>query len=229
MDTSSDNPPAATAPLATAASDLIGVLREARDLVARPDNDFTWSSWVDTDHALGEIDFLLAAVRDRKSISASVVFAPTGPLQELALSSGWGDAFLALADRFDDAVVAYSRARRTPRYVYRCGICGKTCGDIMLIDEGDTTEILRSSFTSDMTRSVSGRERSALRNALDHDDFRAIFAIDPELAPFHCQVCAENYCQEHWVVWDVFDDDDPTWHDSIRGRCPQGHERMLED
>jgi hypothetical protein len=29
------------------------------------------------------------------------------------------------------------------------------------------------------------------------------------------------------VRWSVFDDDG--WHDSIRGRCPHGHERMLED
>jgi hypothetical protein len=27
--------------------------------------------------------------------------------------------------------------------------------------------------------------------------------------------------------WDVFDDDD--WHDSVRGLCPERHERMLED
>jgi hypothetical protein len=30
-----------------------------------------------------------------------VLFAPTGPLQELSLSSGWADDFLKLASRFD--------------------------------------------------------------------------------------------------------------------------------
>ena len=30
----------------------------------------------------------------------------TGPIQEVALSSGWGDAFLDLADRFDAAMLA---------------------------------------------------------------------------------------------------------------------------
>jgi hypothetical protein len=33
-----------------------------------------------------------------------VLFAPTGPIQEVSVSSGWGDAFLELADRFDDAM-----------------------------------------------------------------------------------------------------------------------------
>lgn len=25
------------------------------------------------------------------------------------------------------------------------------------------------------------------------------------------------------------DEEMPDWHDSVRGRCPHGHERMLED
>jgi hypothetical protein len=45
--------------------------------------------------------------------------------------------------------------------------------------------------------------------------------------PFFCPVCDKCYCGTHWKRWDVFDDDG--WHDSIRGACPEGHERMLED
>ncbi|HEX8181606.1 MAG TPA: hypothetical protein VF525_18845 [Pyrinomonadaceae bacterium] len=33
-----------------------------------------------------------------------VLFAPTGPMQEVSLSSGWGEEFLALAERFDEAM-----------------------------------------------------------------------------------------------------------------------------
>jgi len=29
------------------------------------------------------------------------LFAPTGPIQEVSLSSGWGQEFLELAERFD--------------------------------------------------------------------------------------------------------------------------------
>jgi hypothetical protein len=32
------------------------------------------------------------------------LFAPTGPLQETSMASGWAAEFLALAARFDDAV-----------------------------------------------------------------------------------------------------------------------------
>ncbi|MFF5235251.1 hypothetical protein [Dactylosporangium sp. NPDC000521] len=37
-------------------------------------------------------------------VGLSILFAPTGPIQEVAISSGWGDAFLEPADRFDAAV-----------------------------------------------------------------------------------------------------------------------------
>ena len=56
-----------------------------------------------------------------------------------------------------------------------------------------------------------------------------IHARDFELAPWWCPDCGATYCGEHWETWDVFDPDEPAFHDGIRGRCPQGHERLLED
>ncbi|WP_144126591.1 hypothetical protein [Catellatospora sichuanensis] len=84
---------------------LVMVLGEVRAWLARPDNDFSWSSFLDADAALVEIDGLTAVVRaeGRVPFSLSVLFAPTGPIQEVALSSGWGEEFLTLAARFDDA------------------------------------------------------------------------------------------------------------------------------
>jgi hypothetical protein len=87
--------------------ELADVLRETRALLARPDNDFSWSSFHDADAALQEVDGLIHRVESgplpaRQSLA--VLFAPTGPIQETALSSGWGDAFLALADRLDAAM-----------------------------------------------------------------------------------------------------------------------------
>jgi len=33
------------------------------------------------------------------------IYAPTGPLQELSLSSGWADTFLRVAERYDAIAV----------------------------------------------------------------------------------------------------------------------------
>ncbi len=84
---------------------LVTVLGEVRELLARPDSDYSWSSFLDADAALAEIDELTARVRaeGRAPFALGVLFAATGPIQEVALSSGWGEQFLALADRFDAA------------------------------------------------------------------------------------------------------------------------------
>ena len=86
--------------------ELADVLREARALLALPDNCFDWSSWADRDTALQEVDTLIAVLDARRlpsRLTLRVLFAPTGPIQEVSISSGWGQEFLALADRFDRA------------------------------------------------------------------------------------------------------------------------------
>ena len=86
---------------------LIGVFEDTRRLLSLPDNDFSWSGWEDTADALEEIDAVLARLRSAEShvpAYSSILFAPTGPIQEVSLSSGWGDEFIALADRYDAAM-----------------------------------------------------------------------------------------------------------------------------
>lgn len=86
---------------------LLDIFHRARDLVARPDNDFAWSSWRDAEHALEEIDAIISRLRNGETpdmSSMSILFSPTGPMQELSLSSGWGNRFLQLASEFDEAL-----------------------------------------------------------------------------------------------------------------------------
>jgi hypothetical protein len=93
--------------------ELRSVLLDARSLIALPDNNFDWSSWRDAGAALREIDGLIAALERGQvpsRLTMSVLFAPTGPIQEVSLSSGWGKEFLTLAARFDAVAEAfYSR------------------------------------------------------------------------------------------------------------------------
>lgn len=89
------------------AATLLDIFQRARDLVARPDNDFAWSSWRDAEHALEEIDGIISRLRTGdvpERFEMSILFAPTGPMQELSLSSGWGNRFLQLASEFDEAL-----------------------------------------------------------------------------------------------------------------------------
>ena len=84
---------------------LIAVMRDARKLLALPENDFTWSSWEDREAALAEVDEHIATLERGSVPNLSVLFLPTGPIQEVSLSSGWGAEFLSLAERFDHEIV----------------------------------------------------------------------------------------------------------------------------
>jgi hypothetical protein len=90
-----------------ARQELVQILREAREIMALPDNDFLWSSWNNATEALAELDQLIAAIESDKlprKGNLTVLFAPTGPIQEVSISSGWGQSFLDLSTRFDAAV-----------------------------------------------------------------------------------------------------------------------------
>ncbi len=87
--------------------ELIEVLRETRRILLLPGNDFAWSSWEDAESAARELDEWIAKLNSAEKPSPNgltVLFAPTGPIQEVSLSSGWGNEFLELAQRFDEAV-----------------------------------------------------------------------------------------------------------------------------
>jgi hypothetical protein len=189
---------------------LLDVLLEARRLLALPGNDFSWSSFVDQDLALEEIDATIERLREGDT-NTGVLFLPTGPLQEVSLSSGWGDEFVALANRYDAAV-----ATLHGHAVHLCASCGEEAGRLRI--EGG--ELRRTAFTSTLTQKATDGVRAAIADAA------ALHALDPELAPFYCPECERSYCGAHWRREDVFEDG---LHDSIRGTCPEGHERMLED
>lgn len=87
--------------------ELIDLLLEARTLVTRPDNNFIYSSWLDVGHAATEVDGILAALTSGGTLPEAAlasVLLPTGPMQELAIESGWGDEFVDLAARIDGAI-----------------------------------------------------------------------------------------------------------------------------
>ena len=89
---------------------LLVVLRETRALLARPGNDFNWSTWSSASDALAELDGFISLVetdRPFDGFNLSILFAPTSDIQETSMSSGWGQEFLRVAERFDLAFARY--------------------------------------------------------------------------------------------------------------------------
>jgi hypothetical protein len=65
--------------------------------------------------------------------------------------------------------------------------------------------------------------------AVQQADPAALWKIHPLWAPFYCSDCGKSYCQAHWTTQTHFDDDYRGWYDYTSGRCPEGHERILDD
>jgi hypothetical protein len=99
-----------------AKTELLKVLHDTRDLLALPHNDFVWSSWDSSIEALTEFDQIVVNLDSHRYSDfsqLSSLFAPTGSIQEVSISSGWGKEFLGIAERFDTALEDYRRAIRS--------------------------------------------------------------------------------------------------------------------
>jgi hypothetical protein len=86
---------------------IVAILRETQRFLNREGNDFSWSSWNDAREADAEIGRHLERIGQAdysELISLQALYAPTGPIQQVSLSSGWGREFLAVAERFDKEV-----------------------------------------------------------------------------------------------------------------------------
>jgi hypothetical protein len=100
--------------VACAKRELLDVLQEVRALLALPSNDFAWSSWADAEAALAELDDFIAYIENGQkfaSLDLSVLFAATGPICEVSVSSGWGDEYCEVAARFDGAFAKYAETK----------------------------------------------------------------------------------------------------------------------
>lgn len=94
-----------TAECDSAVESLILILEAAVELVSIPGNDFCWSYWADEFKAKAELQALIHSLKTGtlpERLNVAVLFAPTGPLQELGMSSGWAETYLKVASKFDE-------------------------------------------------------------------------------------------------------------------------------
>ncbi|HEX5827110.1 MAG TPA: hypothetical protein VFY23_06295 [Candidatus Limnocylindrales bacterium] len=140
----------------------------------------------------------------------------------------------------DDVLVSPTLEHRFP-----CARCGGEAARVSLAPRGgfDRTEA-RTELIPGVPRLIIDAPVFGIRHwllgdledaplpaaaALADGDAAALHAIDPELAPMWCPACEAVYCASEWTTWQVFAEDDPAWFEELRGRCPDGHERMLLD
>jgi len=86
-------------------SKIIDLLTEINDFLKIHHIDFNWSGYRNIESLLAEINTYIISLNnlDHSSIkNINVLFAPTGPLQELSISNGWTDYYIDLSNRYDN-------------------------------------------------------------------------------------------------------------------------------
>jgi len=106
---------------------------------------------------------------------------------------------------------------------------GNKIATIWVTNRNGMLTLERSTFINEFSRVISVPESVQVEQAAAIGDWAALDSFDPELMPWYCRTCKCNFAEKAWHTWPKFDEDDPAWLDSYRGRCPNGHERMIAD
>ncbi len=86
---------------------LIKILETVKKLILEPRTDISWSIFDSKDELIIEIDTHIQKLKLKnfsKIKDLILLFAPTSDFQEISLSSGWGNQYLNISERFDIAI-----------------------------------------------------------------------------------------------------------------------------
>ena len=82
--------------------ELVSILSTTKELLTRSKNDGFPDDPIEVAEAIDKmISFILNPNENQLPEFATIYFAPTGPLQDIAWSNGWHDAYLELAKAYD--------------------------------------------------------------------------------------------------------------------------------
>lgn len=87
--------------------EIIQILEAVKKLILEPRSNLSWSTFDSKDELVFEIDAHIHKLRgkDYSNVKALILlFTPTSDFQEISLSSGWGNEYLNLSERFDNAI-----------------------------------------------------------------------------------------------------------------------------
>ena len=90
--------------------DIIAVkkqLHKLKELLSLPSTDVCWSTYNSPDEVISDLALIENGIsnNDPHSIEQLLhLLAPTGNLQEISISSGWGHEFLNIAEALDAAL-----------------------------------------------------------------------------------------------------------------------------
>jgi hypothetical protein len=118
------------------------------------------------------------------------------------------------------------------RLTVTCHKCGKVSAAIELIEQTRRLALRVSGFigivtSMEIAQKAVDRELFNKIRMLIRTDLLELHRLDSDAFGFICRKCGFAYCIDCWEnVHETFDEG---FHDDTRGRCPEGHEQMLQD
>ncbi|MHA1191503.1 MAG: hypothetical protein ACTSP9_04315 [Promethearchaeota archaeon] len=86
---------------------VINVLKKTKAVIKNTNTDVAWSRFESEEEVIAALDKYIEKLlsHDFDNLRDLIIFfAPTGSLQEISISSGWGAEYLALASEFDTSI-----------------------------------------------------------------------------------------------------------------------------
>jgi len=88
-------------------NEIIQILNKIVEKLSMPNCDVTWSHYDNQIDAMTDVKGYIERLKKGETLEfrdLKLLFAPTDSLQEIAISNGWGNEFLTLADQFDKVI-----------------------------------------------------------------------------------------------------------------------------
>jgi hypothetical protein len=87
--------------------ELIKILIEVKGIIDSPHTVLLWSKYNTVEELLQDIDSFIVRLRcqDYSVIKElTVLFGPTGSLQEISIDSGWSEKYIEIANKVDGLI-----------------------------------------------------------------------------------------------------------------------------
>ncbi len=111
----------------------------------------------------------------------------------------------------------------------RCKICGAVAIELQLfepVNAHDKPHLVIDGFLNHIETVIGPEAFTLMQTYLVTQDLAGIVKLDWEWMPCWCLVCEAIYCREHWTKETLFDEG---FYDCVRGTCPLGHVRTIDD
>ena len=84
--------------------EVINVLEKVKDIIKNYEMDLSWSTYESEEKLINDLNLYICKLKENDfsyNEKIKFLFAPTGDLEEIAISSEWGEEYIQLSEIID--------------------------------------------------------------------------------------------------------------------------------